>query len=104
MYDGAPLSANLLPIGSPNTEESLCPYPSTSEATNQPSICKIKIRVMYPNTPGARFDHTYYRDKHMPVLKARMGDNCKSDTIDKGPAGGAPGAPATCVAPQTELS
>jgi len=26
----------------------------------------IKVSVMYPNTPGARFDHAYYRDKHMP--------------------------------------
>ena len=26
----------------------------------------IKVSVMYPNTPGARFDHQYYRDKHIP--------------------------------------
>ena len=57
----------------------------------------IKVSVMYPNTPGARFDHAYYRDKHMPLVKARMGDACKSYTIDKGLAGGAPGAPATYV-------
>jgi uncharacterized protein (TIGR02118 family) len=57
----------------------------------------IKVSVMYPNTPGARFDHEYYRDKHMPLLKARMGDSCKSYTVDKGVAGGAPGAPATYV-------
>ena len=25
----------------------------------------IKVSVMYPNTPGARFNHEYYRDKHM---------------------------------------
>jgi len=36
----------------------------------------IKVSVMYPNTPGSRFDHAYYRDKHMPLLKARMGDAC----------------------------
>ena len=57
----------------------------------------IKVSVMYPNTPGARFDHDYYRDKHMPLVKARMGDACKSYTVDKGMAGGAPGAPATYV-------
>ena len=57
----------------------------------------IKVSVMYPNTPGARFDHAYYRDKHMPLVKARMGDACKSYTVDKGLAGGAPGAPATYV-------
>ena len=57
----------------------------------------IKVSVMYPNTPGARFNHEYYRDKHMPLVKARMGDACKSYTVDKGLAGGAPGAPATYV-------
>jgi uncharacterized protein (TIGR02118 family) len=57
----------------------------------------IKVSVMYPNNPGVRFDHDYYRDKHMPLVKARMGDKCKYYTIDKGLAGGAPGAPATYV-------
>ena len=31
----------------------------------------IKVSVMYPNTPGGRFDHDYYRDKHMPLVKER---------------------------------
>ncbi len=57
----------------------------------------IKVSVMYPNTPGARFDHAYYRDSHMPMIKARMGDACKSYTIDKGLNGGAPNAPASYV-------
>ena len=57
----------------------------------------IKVSVMYPNTPGARFNHEYYRDKHMPLVKSRMGDSCKTYTIDKGLAGGVPGAPATYV-------
>jgi uncharacterized protein (TIGR02118 family) len=57
----------------------------------------IKVSVMYPNTPGARFNHEYYRDKHLPLVKARLGDSCKYYTIDKGLAGGAPGAPATYV-------
>jgi uncharacterized protein (TIGR02118 family) len=57
----------------------------------------IKVSVMYPYAPGARFDHDYYRDKHMPLLAARMGAACKSYTIDKGLAGGAPGAPPTYV-------
>jgi len=57
----------------------------------------IKVSVMYPNTPGARFDHEYYRDKHMPLVKSRMGDYCKYYTIDKGLNGMAPGAPATYI-------
>ena len=58
----------------------------------------IKVSVMYPNQQGARFDHTYYRDKHMPLIQARMGAHCKSYTVDKGVAGREPGAPPTYVA------
>jgi uncharacterized protein (TIGR02118 family) len=53
----------------------------------------IKVSVMYPHTPGARFDHAYYRDSHMPMVKARIGEACKAYAVDKGLAGGAPGAP-----------
>lgn len=58
----------------------------------------IKVTVLYPNRPGVRFDHDYYRDRHMPLVKARMGDHCRYYTIDRGLAGGAPGAPAPYVA------
>src|SRR3954462_534484 len=58
----------------------------------------IKVSVMYPNKPGARFDHAYYRDKHMPLVKARMGDACRFYTVDKGLAGGGPRDPPTYVA------
>jgi len=58
----------------------------------------IKVSVMYPNTPGARFDHDYYRDRHMPMCMDRFGSACKHYTIDRGLAGGAPGAAATYVA------
>ena len=58
----------------------------------------IKVSVMYPNKPGARFDHAYYRDTHMPLVKARMGDHCNFYTVDKGLAGGAPGSPAAFIA------
>jgi uncharacterized protein (TIGR02118 family) len=57
----------------------------------------IKVSVMYPHSPGARFDHAYYRDKHMPLVQARMGAACKFYTVDKGLAGGTPDAPPTYV-------
>ncbi|HMO48219.1 MAG TPA: EthD family reductase [Rubrivivax sp.] len=57
----------------------------------------IKVSVMYPHKEGARFDHDYYRDKHMPMLEAKMGDACRFYTVDKGLAGGAPGAPPAYV-------
>jgi len=58
----------------------------------------IKVSVMYPNKPGARFDHAYYRDRHMPLVKARMGGSCSHYTVDRGVGGGAAGAPAPYVA------
>jgi uncharacterized protein (TIGR02118 family) len=54
----------------------------------------IKVSVMYPNRAGARFDHDYYRDRHLPLIKARMGEALKYYTIDKGLAGEAAGDPA----------
>lgn len=57
----------------------------------------IKVSVMYPNASGARFNHDYYRDTHMPMVKALMGDSCLSYTVDKGLAGGVPGAAATYI-------
>jgi uncharacterized protein (TIGR02118 family) len=58
----------------------------------------IKVSVMYPNSPGARFDHAYYRATHMPLVQARMGSSCKFYTVDKGLGGGGPGAPAPYLA------
>lgn len=47
----------------------------------------IKVTVMYPYAEGARFDHTYYRERHMPLVKARLGNACAYYTVDKGLAG-----------------
>ena len=58
----------------------------------------IKVSVMYPNSPGTRFDHDYYRDNHLPLIKRRMGAALKYYTIDKGLSGAAPGAPPAYVA------
>lgn len=57
----------------------------------------IKVSVMYPNTPEGRFDLAYYRDKHMPLVKARMGESCKYYTIDKGLTGLTPDDPPAYV-------
>ena len=54
----------------------------------------IKISVMYPNAEGSHFDLDYYCKTHMPLVKARMGSHLEYYTVDKGLAGGAPGAPA----------
>jgi uncharacterized protein (TIGR02118 family) len=58
----------------------------------------IKLNVMYPFKQGMRFDHDYYRDKHMPLLARKLGKACLYYTVDKGLAGGAPGAPSPFAA------
>jgi uncharacterized protein (TIGR02118 family) len=58
----------------------------------------IKVNVMYPYTEGARFDHAYYRDRHMPMVKARLGSACAYYTVEKGLTGRAPSEPPTFVA------
>jgi len=58
----------------------------------------IKVTVMYPYAEGARFDHAYYRDRHMPMVKARLGSACAYYTVEKGLAGREPGSPPAYVA------
>jgi len=58
----------------------------------------IKVSVMYPYQAGARFDHDYYANRHMPLLKQRMGGHCLYYTVDRGLAGGEPGSTPTYVA------
>jgi len=53
----------------------------------------IKVSVMYPNKSGVRFDHDYYRNKHLPLIASKMGAALKYYTIDKGLAGGTPTSP-----------
>jgi uncharacterized protein (TIGR02118 family) len=58
----------------------------------------IKVNVMYPYTEGARFDHAYYRDRHMPMVKSRLGNAWAYYTVEKGLASGVPGAAPAFVA------
>src|SRR4051812_14264487 len=58
----------------------------------------IKVSVLYPNSPDAKFDMSYYLHKHMPLVREKSGSACKGIAVDQGLAGGAPGAPAAYVA------
>lgn len=58
----------------------------------------IRVSVMYPHTDGARFDHDYYRDRHMPMVQARMGEACRGYQVDKGMGGPTPGSAPAYVA------
>lgn len=58
----------------------------------------IKISVMYPYQEGARFDHDYYRDQHMPLVQTLMGEHCKGWSVDQGLGGAAPDSPPLYIA------
>jgi uncharacterized protein (TIGR02118 family) len=58
----------------------------------------IKVSVIYPNRPDVRFDHDYYRTRHLPLIKSRMGAGLKYYAIDRGLEGRTANASATYVA------
>lgn len=58
----------------------------------------IKVSVMYPNGPDAQFDDTYYRERHMPMVKSLMGEYCRYYTVDKAVAAGSSDANAPYIA------
>jgi uncharacterized protein (TIGR02118 family) len=58
----------------------------------------IKVSVLYPNSPDARFDMAYYVDRHMPMVRDLIGGALKGINVEQGLAGGQPGAPAPYVA------
>ena len=58
----------------------------------------ICITVLYPQTEGARFDWAYYVEKHIPMVRQKLGAALKGVRIERGLAGEAPGSPAPYVA------
>lgn len=58
----------------------------------------IKVSVLYPNSPDARFDMTYYVDRHMQMVRDKMGSVLKDVNVEEGLAGGRPGDPPPFVA------
>lgn len=55
----------------------------------------IRVSVMYPSGEGKSFDIAYYTDTHMALVRERIGGmGVRKIEVDRGLAGGAPGAPA----------
>ena len=44
----------------------------------------IKVSVMHGYAAGAQFDHAYYRERHMPMMKRLLGAACLYYTVDEG--------------------
>jgi uncharacterized protein (TIGR02118 family) len=58
----------------------------------------IKVGVFYPYKEGCKFDMAYYLQKHLPMVKQKIGPALKSVAVEQGLSGGMPGAPITYVA------
>jgi uncharacterized protein (TIGR02118 family) len=59
----------------------------------------FRVSVLYPAGEGKTFDLDYYQGKHMTLVRDRLGAlGLVRIEVDRGVAGGAPGAPAPVVA------
>jgi len=59
----------------------------------------VRISVFYATSEGKKFDHDYYVNRHMKLVRDRLTSfGLVRTEVDKGMAGGAPGAPAPYVA------
>jgi uncharacterized protein (TIGR02118 family) len=58
----------------------------------------IKVTVLYPNTPGTRFDVEYYLQKHMPRSMELLGAALKGVSVEIGLASDFTREPALFVA------
>jgi uncharacterized protein (TIGR02118 family) len=52
----------------------------------------IRVSVLYPAT-GEAFDHDYYRDRHIPMLREKLGDALLAVSAQKGLGDGLGGDP-----------
>ena len=53
----------------------------------------IKVSVLYPKTEASTFDLAYYCERHIPMVRAKLGPACKRVAAEQGLGGAAPGSP-----------
>ena len=58
----------------------------------------VKVSVLYQNSDGNRFDKAYYLNKHIPMVRQKLGAACKRTEVDEGMAGVQPGSKPAFVA------
>ena len=58
----------------------------------------IKVTVLYPNAPDAKFDMKYYVTHHLPMVRDKCAPACRSIAAESGLAGGDPGSTAPYIA------
>jgi uncharacterized protein (TIGR02118 family) len=58
----------------------------------------IKVTVLYPNSPEAKFDMKYYVTHHLPMVRDKCAPACSSIAAEGGLSGGDPGSKAPYIA------
>lgn len=60
----------------------------------------VRISILYPNTPGARFDLRYYVETHMPMSIRLLSahDGFRGASVEQGLHGSTPDSPPAFVA------
>jgi uncharacterized protein (TIGR02118 family) len=60
----------------------------------------IKITILYPNTPGSRFDVSYYVETHMPMSIGLLSvhPGFKGVSVERGLGGAMPESPPAHIA------
>ncbi len=58
----------------------------------------VKVSVLYPHSPGCRFDMDYYCTRHMPMVADRLGAACQGVAVDEGVGAGPDGSSPPFVA------
>jgi uncharacterized protein (TIGR02118 family) len=58
----------------------------------------IKVTVLYPRTPGSKFDFDYYLKTHMPLSIARLGMAMDAITVERVLDPGPPWPPPAYIA------
>jgi uncharacterized protein (TIGR02118 family) len=53
----------------------------------------IKVSALYPGGAGSTFNMDYYVNRHMPMVRAKLGTACKSAAVEQGLGGATPGSP-----------
>ena len=52
----------------------------------------IKVSVLYPGGAGSTFNMGHYLDRHIPMVRAKLGAACKSAAVEQGVGGATPGS------------
>lgn len=52
----------------------------------------IKVSVLYPGGAGSTFNMDYYLNRHIPMVRAKLGTACRRAAVEQGLGGATPGS------------